>query len=97
MEPKSKSKPVRKPRMSLDYGNTDAQWLKNVIQSVIVDGSAIMFGRTRDETALSVMIFYGNDKLREYITSFDDIVPVLEGMLEDVGIILMPYSLDTSA
>jgi len=97
MEPKSKSKPARKPRMSLDYGNTDAQWLKNVVQSVIVDGSAIMFGRTRDETALSVMLFYGNDKLREYITSFDDIVGVVESMLDDAGITLLPYQLDIGA
>jgi len=94
MEPKPKSTPKRKPRMSLDYGNTDAAWLKNVIQSVIIDGSAIMLGRTRDETALSVMLFYGNDKLREYVTSLDDIVPVIESMLEDAGITLLPYQLD---
>jgi len=97
MEPKPKSTPKRKPRMSLDYGNVDAEWLKNVIQSVIVDGSAIMLGRTRDETALSVMLFYGNDKLREYVTSLDDIVPVVESMLEDAGIVFLPYSLDTTA
>jgi len=97
MEPKPKSKPARKPRMSLDYGNTDAQWFKNVVQSVIVDGSAIMFGRTRDETALSVMVFYGNDKVREYITSMDDIVPVIESMLDDCGITLLPYQLDIGA
>jgi len=83
--------------MSLDYGNTDANWLKNVVQSVIVDGSAIMFGRTRDETALSVMLFYGNDKVREYITSLDDIVPVLESLLDDAGITFLPYGLDTTA
>ena len=97
MEPKPKNKPARKPRMSLDYGNTDPNWLKNVVQSVIVDGSAIMFGRTRDETALSVMLFYGNDKVREYITSFDDIVPVVESLLEDAGITFLPYQLDMTS
>jgi hypothetical protein len=97
MEPKMKAMTKRKPRTSLDYGNTDAAWLKNVINSVIVDGSAIMFGRTRDETALSVLVFYGNDKLREYITSFEDIVPVVESMLDDVGILLLPYGLDKTS
>ena len=90
-EPKPKA--ARRPRMSLDYGNTDPYWLKNVIQSVIVDGCAIMLGRTRDETALSVMIFYGNDKLREYVTSMGDIVPVIEAMLEEVGVTFLPYNI----
>jgi len=96
MEPKSKPAPKRKPRQSLDYGNTNPAWFKGVVNSVIVDGSAIMFGRTRDETALSIMIFYGNDKLREYITSFEDIVPVVESMLEECGITFLPYQLDIS-
>jgi len=94
-EPKARSR--RPARTIIDYATTDALWLRNVIQSIIVDGSAIMLGRTRDEGALMVRIWCGDEQEKEYITRQDDIVPVIESMLDDLGITFLPYGLKDEA
>jgi len=93
-EPKAKRQ--RTPRQIMDYATVDPHWLRNVIQSVICDGSAIMLGRTRDEGALMIRIWCGDEQEKQYITRPDDIVPVVEEMLEDLGVVILPYQLPSA-
>lgn len=46
------------------------------------NGGACMFGATRDGGALSVTVLWGNDKAREYISSYDEVDPVIDDLIE---------------
>ena len=59
--------------------------MRTFVDNLTQNGCAVMFGRTTDGGALSLLILAGNDKYREYITSPGDILPTFLDLLEDLN------------
>lgn len=77
---------ILRTRTQMMWIHVPADYLRNVIQDVTASGCAIVLGRTSNGSALSVCILAGNQKLRDYIGSMDDIEPILDGMMADLDI-----------
>jgi hypothetical protein len=61
------------------------EFMREFVDALTVDGMAVMFGRTRDGGALSLLVLAGDDKLREYIASPGDIIGTMLAVLEELG------------
>jgi len=57
--------------------------LKSAIVAITDAGNAILFSRTIDGGALSLTLFSGNQKSKEYITTPGEIVALLEWAIEE--------------
>lgn len=73
----------RHHRRSIQWGVVGAESLRSFVEQMTNAGCAVMFGRTSDGGALSLLVLAGNDKVREYITDPADAMPVLAELLAD--------------
>src|SRR5919108_3693879 len=55
-------------RRSISWSSAPTDSLHQFIATLTDSGHAVMFGRTMDEGALSLVVLAGNDKFKEYIT-----------------------------
>jgi hypothetical protein len=77
---------IKRSRIQMTWSMVPADYMRDVINDVTLAGCAIVMGRTLNGSALSVCILAGNDKVRDYIGSMDDIEPVIDGLLDDLQI-----------
>lgn len=59
-----------------------AKHIHALVTATVHNGGAVMFGATRDGSALSVTVLWGNDKAREYIGTYDDVEPTFADLIE---------------
>lgn len=76
----------KRTRIQMTWMQVDPHYLRSCVHDITSAGCAVVLGRTTNGSALSVCILAGNDKVRDYIGSMDDIEPVLEGLMDDVQI-----------
>ncbi len=65
-------------KSSLSWQSAGTESLKDTIVRITDSGNAILFSRTIDGGALSLTLFSGNQKSKEYITEVGDIPALLE-------------------
>lgn len=83
-ERKNGARSRHRTRTTVSWASAGADTLKTFIATLTESGSAVMFGRTSDGGALSLLVLAGNDKYREYITVASDILPTFQDVLEDL-------------
>jgi len=76
-----KYKPGVKRVLSWSAAGTDT--LKTAITAITDSGNAILFSRTLDGGALSLTLFSGQQKSKEYITEEGDIPGLLAWAIEE--------------
>jgi hypothetical protein len=54
------------------------------------DGSAVLYGRTMDETTLSILVLCGNDKWRKYCSHIADVPDALYDILDEMQVDYTP-------
>jgi hypothetical protein len=64
------------------FADIDATLLRDVIDAVTRHEAAIMFSRTSDGGAYSVLVLDGQDKAREYPHGPEELTDVLRALLE---------------
>jgi len=77
------SKRTRRQRAELSWAKCAPVTLRDFVALCTDNGCAVLFGRTMDGGALMCQILSGNERYKEYITVYADVVPVLAQMLED--------------
>jgi hypothetical protein len=83
-ERKDGARNSRRQRRTISWSASGSETLRTFIDVLTTNGCAVMFGRTTDGGALSLLVLAGNDKLREYITIESDILPVFDDILQDL-------------
>jgi hypothetical protein len=61
------------PRDTATWAEVDTQLLRDAVVAVADKGAAIQFGKTSDGGALSVRVYDGNDALKDYPRSLEDV------------------------
>jgi len=74
----------RRNRQSISWATAPQQTLRSFIAMMTDNGNAVMFGRTMDGGALSLLVLSGNEKYREYITAPGEIVATLADLVEEL-------------
>jgi len=82
-DPPSTSKKWKGSRATLSWQSAGTESLKELIARITDSGNAVMFSKTIDGSALSLTIFSGNTKSKEYVTEVGDIVPLFAWALEE--------------
>ena len=77
------AKRTRRQRTTLSWHKSPPETLRSFIGLFTDNGCAVLFGRTMDGGALMVQALCQDQRHKEYITSYADIVPVLQEILED--------------
>jgi hypothetical protein len=85
-ERKDGARSRHRTRTTISWSAAGAESLRSFVSALTEAGCAVMFGRTTDGGALSLLVLAGNDKYREYITTPGDIMPTLLDVLDDCGI-----------
>jgi len=67
---------------SITWASAGTESLKSTIAAITDAGNAILFSRTIDGSALSLTLFSGNEKSKEYITEVGDIPALLAWAVE---------------
>ena len=62
---------------AVQFGEADAELVRNCIEAIITDGDAVMFGQTSDGGALSVSVYSGGARQQFYCTNLDQIQNLL--------------------
>ena len=75
----------RRPRVrtTLSWHKAPAESLRSFIGLCTDNGYAVLMGRTMDGGALMLQVLAGTERYKDYITSYADIIPALQQMLED--------------
>lgn len=73
----------KRNRQTLSWASAPVQTMRSFIGIVTDNGAAVLFGRTMDGGALMVQVLNGDDRYKEYITTYSDIVPVLADIVEE--------------
>lgn len=81
-DPPNKPNSWRKNHTSISWSAAGTDTLKSVIASITDSGNAVMFSRTIDGTALTLSIFSGNEKAKEFVTEPGDIPALLAWAIE---------------
>jgi len=76
-------KRTRRQRTTLTWHKAPAETLRSFIGLFTDSGCAVLFGRTMDGGALMVQALCQENRYKEYITVYADIIPVLQEVLED--------------
>jgi len=79
----SGAKRSKRQRQQLSWASAPVQTMRSFIGIATDNGAAVLFGRTMDGGALMVQVLNGNDRYKEYITTYADIVPVLADIIEE--------------
>lgn len=66
------------------WEDADAEELWRTICEVTSAGDALMFGRTRDGGAVTVVVLSGDERVRNYATGAEEIADVLKRLREAV-------------
>jgi len=77
------AKRTRRQRTTLSWHKAPAETMRSFIGMFTDNGCAVLFGRTMDGGALMVQALCQDQRHKEYITSYADIIPVLQEVLED--------------
>jgi len=77
------AKRTRRQRTTLSWNKSPAETMRSFIGLLSDNGCAVLFGRTMDGGALMCQALCGDRRIKEYITSYADIVPVFQEMLEE--------------
>lgn len=64
------------------YTDVDATLLRDAVDAVTRMGAAIMFGKTSDGGAYSVMLLDGNEKVREYPHGAEELGDMLRRIVQ---------------
>jgi len=65
-----------------DWSTVDANLLRGAVDSVAKAGGAIMFGITADGGAYSLCLLQGDQKVKEYPHSTEELNETLRGMIQ---------------
>lgn len=83
---KKKPEVARKRRQKsteADWGGTDADTLRRLIEAVTLDGGAIRFGYSRDGGAYSLGIYGDGKPFTEFCPGDNEVNDWLTGFIED--------------
>lgn len=75
----------RATRETVSWTGGPADSMREAIGRLTDNGCAVLFSRTSDGGALSVQVLAGNERSKEYITSYADITPCLAWLIETYG------------
>jgi len=70
-------------KSTLSWQAVGTESLKDAIVRITDSGNAILFSRTTEGSALSLTLFSGNQKSKEYITEVGDIPALLAWAIEE--------------
>lgn len=82
-DPPSTSKRWKSDHQSISWSAAGTESLKTLVTAVTDSGNAVMFSRTIDGSALSLTIFSGNTKAKEYVTEPGDILSLFKWAMEE--------------
>jgi hypothetical protein len=71
-----------RPRSTVSWSEVDNQLLRDAIVSICDNGAAVIFGKTTDGGALSITVLDGNDKIREWPHSIEDVENTLRWLVD---------------
>jgi hypothetical protein len=74
----------RRLRQVLSWGAVGADNIRAFVAALTDNGCAVLFGRTMDGGALTVHCFCGENKPKEYISTYADVVPVFATLIEEM-------------
>jgi len=77
------AKRTRRQRTTLSWDKAPSETLRSFIGLFTNNGCAVLFGRTMDGGALMVQALCQENRYKEYITSYADVIPVLQELLEE--------------
>lgn len=69
-----------KPMLSLRDCGSDSCW--NSLASVVECGAAVMVSRTSDGGAISLTLYLGSERYREYASTVDEVAELLRAFAE---------------
>lgn len=72
-------------RQSLSWSSGPAETMREVVARLTDNGCAVLFSRTTDGGALVVQVLAGNERSKEYITEYSDILPCFDWIVETYG------------
>ena len=81
-DPPNKPQSWKANHKSLSWGAAGSDSLKAALVAITDSGNAIMFSRTIDGSALTLSIFSGDTKSKEYVTDPGDIPALLAWAIE---------------
>lgn len=68
-----------------DWGGANAPLVLQAIATLAREGGAVRFGYTRDGGAYAVGLYYGTERVTEYIRPSEDLDAYLRALIEDFG------------
>lgn len=81
-DPPNKPQSWKSNHKSLSWSAAGGDSLKTALVAITDSGNAIMFSRTIDGSALTLSIFSGDTKSKEYVTDPGDIPALLAWAIE---------------
>lgn len=67
--------------IEVEYLGLDPELVLNAIDTVVKAGAAIMFGKTQDGGAYSVLVLHNDSKAKEYPHNVDEMHSVLQAII----------------
>lgn len=81
---------LRAVKDPISWSDVDADHIRWFIAQCTDDGSAVIFGRTRDMGSLSICVLAGDTKDKEYFSNPKEALVVLDDMLDEYGYLTYP-------
>jgi hypothetical protein len=68
-----------------DWGGVNAELVLQAIATLAREGGAIRFGYTRDGGAYAIGLYYGTERVTEYLRPSEDVETYFRALIEDFG------------
>lgn len=75
-----------RPRSIVGWGEVNNQRIRDAIVAITDAGCAIMFGRTSDKGALSILVLDGDKRIREWPHTADEADQILDWLADQFAL-----------